>query len=127
MIDNLIRWVHLLAAATWMGGLLTLAALVPALRGAGADRSMLQAAARRFGRVSWTAMTVSVVTGLWQVDRLNYPWGALGWKLTLVGIAISLALVHQLIGGGTSAAVRGAIQGVILLVSLGIFWAAVSL
>lgn len=127
MLDNLIRWVHLLAAATWTGGLLTLAALVPALRRAGADRSMLQAAARQFGRVSWTAMAVSVITGLWQVDRLSYPWGALGWKLTLVAIAISLALVHQLTARGTPASVRGAIQGVILLVSLGIFWAAVSL
>jgi putative copper export protein len=127
VLDNLIRWVHLLAAATWTGGLITLGALVPALRSAGADRSLLQVAARRFGRVSWVAMAVAVFTGLWQVDRLDYAWGALGWKLTLVGLAVTLALVHQLTARRTPAAVRGIIQGVILLVSLGIFWAAVSL
>jgi len=70
---------------------------------------------------------VSVFTGLWQVDRLDYPWGELGWKLSLVGVAVALALGHQLTARRTSPAVRGILQGVILLVSLGIFWAAVSL
>jgi putative copper export protein len=126
-LDEVIRWVHLLGAATWTGGLITLGALVPALRSAGADRPLLQAMARRFGSISWTAMGVAVVTGLWQVDRLDYPWGELGWKLSLVGVAVALALAHQLTARRTGAAVRGAIQGVILLVSLAIFWAAVNL
>ena len=72
-------------------------------------------------------MGVSVFTGLWQVDRLDFPWGDLGWKLTLVGLAVGLALAHQLTARRTSAAVRGILQGVILLVSIAIFGAAVAL
>jgi putative copper export protein len=126
---EVIRWVHLLGAATWTGGLITLSALVVALRRAGADRPMLQAAARRFGHVSWTALTFTVATGIWQVERIGFRWsyGRLIFKLVLVGSAASLALFHQLTARRTSPAVRGALQGVILLVSIGIFGAAVRL
>jgi putative copper export protein len=131
---DLVRWLHLLAAAVWMGGLITLGALVPALRKAGADRSILQAAARQFGRVSWTAMGVAVVTGVIQLMRLDLGTSMqtafgrrLFLKLALVGLAAALALGHQLTARHTSAAVRGIIQGLILLISLGIFAAAVAL
>ena len=72
-----ILWLHLLAAATWTGGLIVLAALVVALRRAGAERPLLQAAARQFSRVSWTAMFVAVLTGLAQLTCLAYhgPFG----------------------------------------------------
>jgi putative copper export protein len=128
-LDDLIKWVHLLAAATWTGGLITLGALVPALRRAGADRPLLQAAARQFGRVSWTALVIAVGTGIVQVERLGFGWtdGGLSLKLTLVVTAGGLALAHQLTARRTTAALRGAIQGVILLVSVGIFGAAVVL
>jgi uncharacterized membrane protein len=128
-VDGVIRYVHLLAAMVWVGGLLTLGALVPALRSAGADRPILQAAARRFGVVSWTAMGVAVLTGALQIERIGYDWldEPVLRKIGLVVVAIVLALVHQLTARRTSPAVRGAIQGVILLVSLGIVAAAVAL
>src|SRR5690606_36724152 len=66
-----LRWVHLLAAATWTGGLIVLAALVVALRRAGAERALLQATARQFGRVSWIAMAVALATGVAQVQLLG--------------------------------------------------------
>lgn len=131
---DLVRWLHLLAAAVWTGGLITLGALIPALRKAGADRSVLQAAARQFGRVSWSAMGVAVVTGVIQLLRLDLGTSmrtAFGQrlfiKLLLVGLAAALALGHQLTARRTTPAVRGIIQGLILLLSLGIFAAAVAL
>jgi len=131
---DLVRWLHLLAAAVWTGGLITLGALVPALRKAGADRPMLQATAKQFGRVSWSAMAVSLVTGVIQVLRLDLSTSLqtefgkrLFVKLLLVALAAALAFGHQLTARNTSAAVRGIIQGLILLVSLGIFAAAVAL
>ena len=128
-VDELIRWVHLIAAAIWTGGLITLAALVVALRRAGATREHLQAAARMFGRVSWTALAVSVTTGILQVERLGFDWSdaALTRKLTLVLIAGGLALGHQVTARYTSPGLRGAIQGIILVVSIAIFGAAVAL
>lgn len=124
---ELLKWVHLLAAATWTGGLITVAALIPAMRGAGADRPLLQAVARQFGRVSWVALAVAVATGIWQVELVGYPWADLSLKLTLVVIAAGLALVHQLTARRSTPAVRGIVQGAILLTSIGIFGAAVAL
>lgn len=124
---ELLKWVHLLAAATWTGGLITLAALIPAMRSAGAERPLLQAVARQFGRVSWVALGVAVVTGIWQVELVGYAWADLTLKLTLVVIAAGLALIHQLTARRSTAAMRGLLQGAILLTSIGIFGAAVAL
>ena len=125
-LEETLKWVHLLGAAVWTGGLITLAALVVALRRAGADRPMLQAAARQFGRLSWTALGVAVVTGLWQMELIGYAYSDITLKLSLVITAGVLALIHQLTARNTSATVRGAIQGVILVVSVLIFGAAVA-
>ena len=124
-----IRWLHLRAAAVWTGGLITLAALVVALREAGAQTEHLRAAARQFGRVSWTAMVIAIATGLWQVHRLALDWGygRLHLKIGLVGLAVILAGVHQLTARRSSPATRGVIQLLILVVSLAIFAAAVAL
>lgn len=124
-----IRWLHLLAAATWTGGLIVLAALIMALRRAGAERELLRAAARQFGRVSWTAMLIAVLTGIAQVHLMTLPWsyGRLHIKLGLVGLAIVIAGIHQFTAAQSSPAARGIIQLVILIVSLAIFGAAVAL
>ena len=125
-LEELLKWVHLLGAAVWTGGLITLAALVVALRKAGADRPMLQAGARQFGRLSWTALVVAVATGVWQMELIGYAYTDITLKLSLVITAGVLALIHQLTARKTSAKVRGAVQGVILVVSVAIFGAAVA-
>lgn len=128
-LDGVLRFIHFIAAAVWVGGLLTLGALVPIVRRNGGSTELLRAMARQFGRVSWTAMGLAVVTGVWQVQRLGIDWAApeLSLKLGLVAVAIALAAVHQFTARRTSPALRGAIQGVILLVSLGIVAAAIAL
>lgn len=125
----IVRWIHLVAAATWLGGLVVMGPLVFSLRRAGADTEMLRAAARGFGRVTWIAMAVAVVTGLAQVHLLMLPWayGRLHWKLGAVALAVALAGFHQLTARTASPRSRGAVQGLILLASLGIFAAAVAL
>ena len=127
--DEVLLWIHIVAASVWVGGLITLGALVTALRRAGAERPLLQAMARRFGTVSWVAMAVAVATGVWQVSRLDIPWSndRLELKVGLVVLAAGLALLHQLTAKRTSPAVRGIIQAVILIVSIAIVGAAVRL
>jgi len=112
---------HLLGAAVWLGGLLTVGALVPALRRAGVERPQLQAMARQFGRLSWAAMAISLISGIWLVSDTDREWGDLSLKVGLVVLAILLAALHQLTASRSTPAQRGAVQGVILLVSLGIF------
>lgn len=112
---------HLVGAAVWLGGSITVGALVPALRKAGVERPQLQAMARQFGRVSWVAMAVSVASGAWLVSRTGREWGDLSLKAGLVILAIAFAGVHQVTARKLTAAQRGIIQGLILLTSLAIF------
>jgi uncharacterized membrane protein len=126
-LDGVIRWVHLLAASVWIGGSLTVAAAVPALRAAGVDRDQLRALARRFGVVAWVAMAASVATGIVQIARLEPELGpALGIKLMLVGFAVSLAYAHQLFARNASPAMRGLMEGGSLVLALVILAAAVA-
>ena len=63
--DTVRLFLHVLAATVWVGGQLTLAALVPVLRRFGAD--VVGTAARRFNQVAWTAFGVLIVTGIWNI------------------------------------------------------------
>lgn len=112
---------HLLGAAVWLGGTITVGALVPALRKAGVERPQLQAMARQFGKLSWGAMGLAVVCGIWLVGETGRTWGDLTLKVGLVTVALALAALHKLTARRVSAASRGAIQGLILVVSLAIF------
>lgn len=126
---EILKWVHLLGAAVWLGGLVTVGALVPALRTAGMTRDQLRVMARRFGRVSWVSLVVIVATGVAQVEELDVAWsdGTLSLKLSLVAAVVVLALLHQATARRTTAAVRGIIQGLILGVSIAVFAVAVTL
>jgi uncharacterized membrane protein len=126
---NAVRWIHLLSVAVWTGGLITMAALVPALRKAGADIEIIRAAARQFGRVSWTAMALAVVTGLIQANNFGYSLTGtvIGTKVQVVGVMIALAAFHQFTAKRTSPGLRGAIQGIILVLAILTFWFAVNI
>ena len=115
---DLIYYLHVLGATVWVGGLITLGGLVPAVRKATDNREVLRAMARRFGVISWTALGLQVLTGLWMaMDR--FPWSAaLNWKVGLVMISALLAAWHTVMARDQSPAVRGAIQGSILVLAL---------
>jgi putative copper export protein len=124
---ELVKWVHLLAAAVWTGGLIVLAFLVTAIRRATDDIEVLRATARRFSVVSWTALGTAVLTGVWMYTEYGLPWVDFTLKGTLITVAVVLALAHQLTAKRTPPAVRGIIQLVIIVVSIGIYGAAVAL
>jgi putative copper export protein len=124
---EVVKWTHLIAAAVWTGGLITLAFLVTALRGATDDVEVLRAVARRFSVLSWVAFAVAIMTGTWMYTTIGLPWKDFSTKGTLVVLAGALALVHQFTAKRSSPTVRGLIQLVILLLSIGIYGAAVAL
>lgn len=109
--------------------MIVLAAVIVTLRKQGVARETLQAVARTFGRLSWFAMAVAVGTGLYQVTLLHLPWayGRLHLKLGLVGLTVAIAAVHQLTAKRSPPAVRGIVELILLLLSLGIFYAGVVL
>jgi putative copper export protein len=118
---ELLRWLHLLAMAFFVGGQMMLAAVVvPALRGG--DRTSLRAMARRFGTGSLVALAVLLATGIPMAGHLgDWDRGVLQVKLALV------VLAGALIGWHTRRPERHAIEGAVFLVSLAIVWLGVAL
>jgi putative copper export protein len=95
--DTVRLFLHVLAATVWVGGQLTLAALVPALRAASPDAP--RAAAQAFNRVAWSAFAVLVLTGIWNVadqpdDTTDGYDITLGVKLVVVAASGVTAYLH---------------------------------
>src|SRR3974377_119925 len=90
-------FLHVLAATIWVGGQLTLAALVPVLRRFGADAP--GAVARRFNQVAWTAFGVLILTGIWNIVAVRSQIsGSASYRTTLI---VKLAVV--VVSGVTAA------------------------
>ena len=106
---------HVLAAAVWVGGQLTLAGLVPALRQAGADA--MTSVARRFAQLAWPAFVVLLGTGIWNVTAVHpssqsNAWQVVLWvKLALVVVAGVSTWLHQRARSRTALAYFGALSG----------------
>ena len=116
----MVLWIHLVAAAVWLGGLITLGAVVVTLRKEGVDRSVLQAVARQFGRLSWTALAVAVLSGGWMaIDYLDAPLFPV--KVGAVAVTAGLAAWHQFAARNQTPRMRGILQALILLSSLVVF------
>jgi len=110
-VDGVRLFLHVLAAAVWVGGQITLGALVPALRRAGAD--VPRAAAQAFGRIGWTAFGVLIVTGIWNIAAVNDSndpgyQTTLGIKLGFVALAGVSAYWHSKSKSRVALAVGGA-------------------
>src|SRR5436190_1269139 len=67
--DTIRLFLHVLAATVWVGGQITLAALVPVLRRLGAE--IPRTAARRFNLVAWPAFGVLIITGIWNIAAVH--------------------------------------------------------
>jgi putative copper export protein len=109
-------FLHVLAATIWVGGQLTLAALVPALRPLGGE--VTRTAARAFRRVAWPAFGVLVLTGIWNTaDERNHT-GVLTIKLAAVLLSGVSAFAHERATSRRGLAVWGALAAVFALVAL---------
>ena len=119
-LETLRLFLHVLAATVWVGGQLVLAALVPALRGAGSD--VPRVAARAFNRVAWPAFGVLILTGIWNVvaegDRGPAYRTTLMIKLTVVAASGVTALLHARATSRRGMAVFGALTGLTALAAL---------
>ena len=116
-----LRYLHVLAMAMFVGGQLVLAiAVVPGLRGR--DREGLRAVARRFGWASLVALGVLIVTGAW----MACDYDAVGRRdaarqARAGGLAGALILWHLRNGAAHW------LQGAIFVVSLVIVWLGLAL
>jgi len=119
--DTIRLFLHVLAATIWVGGQLTLAALVPALRAAGAD--IPRVAARRFNQVAWPAFAVLVATGIWNIvaerGKITGSYETtLVVKLIVVTASGVTAALHARARSTPALAVFGALTGLTALAAL---------
>ena len=119
-LEDLRLFLHVLAATIWVGGQITLAALVPALRAAGTD--VPKAAANAFNRIAWPAFAVLVVTGVWNVmaeDDHSSAWQhTLSLKYVLVLASGVTAYLHARATSRRQMAIFGALTGLTALGAL---------
>jgi putative copper export protein len=107
-------FLHIIAATIWVGGQLTLAALVPVLRTQGPE--VPKAAANAFNKVAWPAYWVLVATGIWNVlaeqDQADQQWNmVLGIKVVLVALSGVAAFLHTRATTSRGIAIWGALSG----------------
>jgi len=107
---SLLIWLHLLAAVSWIGGMIFLSlVLVPVLKRepfASQKALLFRTIGRRFQAVVWGAIAVLLFTGPLLLHQGGIPIAdPLGWpmvlaaKLGLVAILLILTLTHDLIIG----------------------------
>jgi len=119
--DTIRLFLHVLAATIWVGGQITLAALVPVLRRLGAE--IPRAAARRFNQVAWPAFAVLVITGIWNIAAVHTQIKGsyettLVVKLIVVAISGVTAALHARARKPAWVAVFGALTGLSALAAL---------
>jgi putative copper export protein len=118
--DTVRLFLHVLAATIWVGGQLTLAALVPVLRRHDPDAPRI--AARRFNLVAWPAYGVLIATGIWNIIAVSPMSPAYQRTLTVKLIVVAAsgisAFLHARSKTTVGLAVWGALTGLTALSAL---------
>jgi putative copper export protein len=119
-LDTLRLFLHVLAAAVWVGGQVTLAGVVPSLRRTAPETTKVTA--RAFNRIAWPAYAVLVLTGMWSIAEVDVTAASTQYQVTLmVKITVAIlagaaAAVHAVGQSRAAIAIGGALG---LLLSLG--------
>ena len=118
-VDSVRLFLHIIAATIWVGGQITLGALVPVLRGYG---DAPKAAARQFAWVGWTAFVVLIATGAWNIAALDHPSNAvkttLNIKMGIVLLSGVSAYLHGRAKSKAGLAIWGALTAVTALAAV---------
>jgi putative copper export protein len=97
---DVVLWLHVIAASIWIGGQVTVAVVIPALRRYSA---LARTVGQRYQMIAWPAYLVLVVTGILNVGNAGLPWSDLSdstvgrtlmVKLGFVGLSGLAAAVH---------------------------------
>jgi putative copper export protein len=127
-LDGIRLSLHVLAAAVWVGGQLTLAGLVPTARRLGEGHA--GALARAFARLQWPAYGLLLATGIWNVAAVGRTatgaWQAvLVAKVLVVLVAGASAWLHTRARSARGIALWGGVAGLSSVTALvmGVFLA----
>ena len=110
---------HILAACVWLGGQIVLAGLLPTLRSLGPEAP--RKVAQTFGRLSWPAFWLLVLTGFWNYAAVHGASQSSSWtavfalKMAMVVLAGVGAFAHT---RASSPRARGASAGLSTLATV---------
>jgi uncharacterized membrane protein len=112
--------IHILAATIWVGGQLTVAGLLPAVRKLGIDAP--KSVARAFARIEWPAFVILILTGVWNISAAGHQsstWSAvLGAKIAIVAVAGVAIIAHTRSKTKAGVAAYGALAATCSLVAV---------
>jgi uncharacterized membrane protein len=113
----ILRWLHILAMAFFVGGQLFLAAIVVPVERRSPERERLRAIARRFAYGTLAALGVLLATGSAMASHLHL-WGDTTFqvKLALVAVIAMIVVWHM------RRPTLHVLEGAIFLCSLAVVW-----
>jgi putative copper export protein len=110
---------HVLAACVWIGGQIVVAGLLPTVRSLGDDAP--RKVAQAFGRLSWPAFWLLILTGFWNYaavhgTTMSSSWNtAFGIKMVAVVVAGVGTFLHT---RAATARAKGMYAGIGMLATL---------
>ena len=101
-MSTIMQWVHLMAGVVGLGGMgFMLLILIPSLGVLSTEQreALSKAVAGRFRWASWSAITLLVVSGLFNIRQFYWqvPWGP-AWKFLTLKIVLSFVLFGIVLG-----------------------------
>lgn len=119
--DTIRVFLHVAAATIWVGGMFTLAGLVPGLRQISPDAP--RTVARRFNLIAWPAYFVLIATGIWNVVAIDpafdTPYGrTLMIKVVVAIISGMAAFLHSIADSLPGLAIWGAVSSLTAIAAL---------
>ncbi len=119
--DTIRVFLHVAAATIWVGGMFTLAGLVPGLRGLSPDAPRV--VARRFNRIAWPAYFVLIATGIWNVIAIDPAFDTPYGRTLMVKVVVAIisgvaALLHSIARSKAGLAVWGAVSSLSAITAL---------
>jgi putative copper export protein len=96
-LDSLRIFLHVLAAAVWVGGQIVLGGIVPRIRKSSPEA--LKPIANAFARIAWPALGITVVTGMWNIMEVDVTAMDSSYHVTL-----ALKMVAVVLSGLAAAA-----------------------
>jgi uncharacterized membrane protein len=107
-LDSIVLWIHILAAISWVGGMIFVAFIVgPYVRRTFPPEvriPLMAAVGKRFSYLSWCAIFTLVCTGIYNAVRFLRSWDALFdttfghillVKMSLVAVMVGLSIAHD--------------------------------
>ncbi|NQV05742.1 hypothetical protein HQ535_04255 [bacterium] len=127
-VENVIRFIHLLSATIWVGGMVSMINVLPTLHRMGLHGADVRTVSRSFGTVGFPAMVIAMGTGVWKTIDAAEVSTALWVKVGLSAAALLLGLWYAREASGRGPAVAlPAIRLLLLLSGVGLVAASIAL